>query len=316
MSETKQESPDVSNVPPVQEVQEDREDREEAPDKQEQQDDRQNTRVGTGAVILMRSSPKTSETSGISETLKDQGDQEDKPEAQESKEVHHGEVASVQSVVELDVSGILAYRKQLEQQAQQSQEAPEEEHKEPHVDSAEFVEPVESDTPVDSQEVDVSVSAHQEEAPKAQEAPKAEHADTGDDRILSKKKDLLVPVKPILSKIYKKLKAHVQHANIVISPKTIIPLLRTSMEIVETEALEGLTQREVVNEMILRMIESSGMSDDQKEVCREFVGYDILGDTIDLVVDATKGRVNVNQAKEFAHSTVSCCFAFWSKRKA
>lgn len=154
--------------------------------------------------------------------------------------------------------------------------------------------------------------------PKEQtRAPSLSHPvqDQDDNKILSHNKIVLEEIRPVVKTVFERVVDKLREAQIKISPKSIISVVKIAMEVVEQEALKGLQKREVVNEMVLRIIEISPMSEDQKELCRMLVDNDIIGTTVDLVVHATEGVLDVNHARDIAQSTASCCFAFVSRSR-
>lgn len=131
------------------------------------------------------------------------------------------------------------------------------------------------------------------------------------DRILSSGKLMLEGIKPIVKDVYTNLKQVLVEKEIEVSPSTMMNIVGEAMELVEQTALKGIQQKELVNELILRLVtDATQLSDEQREMCSELVNSGIINETIELIVSATKGKLNVNQLQEIGEQTASCCFAF------
>ena len=149
----------------------------------------------------------------------------------------------------------------------------------------------------------------------AQVSEKAVEGKDNQDRILSSGKLMLEGIKPIVNDTLKQLKQVLEEKGIEVSPSSVMILVREAMQIVEQTALKGIQQKELVNELLLRLFAEVSLSEEQKKMCEELVNSGIVGETIELVVDATKGELNINQLQDVAKETASCCFAFLKKHK-
>lgn len=134
------------------------------------------------------------------------------------------------------------------------------------------------------------------------------------ERILSRSKLMLEGIRPIVKDVLNQLVDRMREHQLRLSPQTIVPIVKIAMEIVEKTALKGIQKRELVNEMILHILEASPMSDEQRELCRTLVDTEIIGNTVDVIVQASKGSLNINTVQELAESTTSCCFAFFARK--
>jgi len=90
------------------------------------------------------------------------------------------------------------------------------------------------------------------------------------------------------------LKARI--ADVEITPQTLIFVLKYAMEIIELSELQGSEQKEMALRLIKSVVIESSMSEERKNLCVEMIVSGTLGQTIDLVIDATKGRIQINQA--------------------
>lgn len=97
-----------------------------------------------------------------------------------------------------------------------------------------------------------------------------------------------------------------------VNAKSLILIVKYAMEVVEMTELKGTEQREFALRLIKRVIIDAPLNDDDEEFCLDMVNSGAVGQTIDLVVDATNGQLNVNSAVRLAEN---CCFTFLSSRK-
>lgn len=145
------------------------------------------------------------------------------------------------------------------------------------------------------------------------------HKDTHhhDERILSSGKIMLEGIRPIVKDTLSQLKQQLNEKDISVSSTTIVPITRIAMQIVERTALKNLQKRELVNELLLRLVQySSNLSNSQRRMCRSIIESGLINEVIEFVIDATKGKVDINQVHDVAESTVNCCFAFWGNKKS
>ena len=92
--------------------------------------------------------------------------------------------------------------------------------------------------------------------------------------------------------------------NIEISAATIMKVLRFSMEIVETTQLKGEAQMELCKKLIRTVVVEAPISDAKEKLLLDMIDQDILEHTIELVVDATRGHLDINAG---AMVVKTCC---------
>ena len=112
--------------------------------------------------------------------------------------------------------------------------------------------------------------------------------------------------KNCLAKLKKKIKG------IEVTPETIITILRFAMEIVEVTTLKGEEQNKMVNKLVRQIVEESPVSENKRQLLLNMIDNGLLSETINLVVDATRGEIEVNAAAKVA---VGCCWQALYKRK-
>jgi hypothetical protein len=88
---------------------------------------------------------------------------------------------------------------------------------------------------------------------------------------------------------------------------TLVDHIRRAMDIAE-EAIESGDKAAYAQEIILRMIAESDMNEAEKAMCRTIVETGVLKDIFTLVVDATKGKLNINKVKK---DTQKCCYRWF-----
>ena len=104
---------------------------------------------------------------------------------------------------------------------------------------------------------------------------------------------------------------------IEISAETIMTLLRYAMEVVELSEIKGTQQKEMALKLLTLAIEDSCLDASHKETYLNMVKNGVVGTAVDLIVDATKGKLAVNktikqakgiwvQVKNVINGLVSC----------
>lgn len=102
-------------------------------------------------------------------------------------------------------------------------------------------------------------------------------------------------------------------AEIEITPQTLISIMKFAMEIIELSSLKGDEQKEMVLRLLKAVVTNSDLNENRKKTCVEMIDGGALAQTIDLIIDATKGRININQevivnaAKKYVPLLCGCC---------
>ena len=92
-----------------------------------------------------------------------------------------------------------------------------------------------------------------------------------------------------------------------ISTSTVATLLKYAMEAVEASELKGSEQKELAVKVVKEILVRAEISDDARAICLSIVDSGVLSDMVDLVVDATKGRLEINQAKKKVRKCLLGC---------
>lgn len=81
------------------------------------------------------------------------------------------------------------------------------------------------------------------------------------------------------------------------SKADIVPILRIIMEAIEDKKLSGPQQKELAKMILQNVINKSSMKDEDKKICLELIDNGIIENTIDLISDASKGKLKINKKK-------------------
>jgi len=92
---------------------------------------------------------------------------------------------------------------------------------------------------------------------------------------------------------------------IEINPEGLIIFLKYAMEIVETTQLKGQEQKDKVLYLLTTIITDSELSMEKKELYCAMVKNGYISKTIDVIVDATKGKLKINTKNIFCS-----CFSY------
>lgn len=114
----------------------------------------------------------------------------------------------------------------------------------------------------------------------------------------------------LLPDLVKEVTKKMKKEKLELSTDSIINVLRLTMESVEHSPLKGKIQKEVAIKIIVELANESGLTPENIEIIKNLVQGELISATIDLVVDAAKGKVNVNQVAEIATGCLSkifCC---------
>jgi len=111
----------------------------------------------------------------------------------------------------------------------------------------------------------------------------------------------------------------IKENNVSISPETIMRLLRIAMIIVEETKEPGNKKKEFVVSLLKEVVMSNNsMLTEHKLEALNLITGNIVSDSIDFIIDASRGKLNINKvekiAEEVAKTCFSRCFAWFSKK--
>jgi len=76
---------------------------------------------------------------------------------------------------------------------------------------------------------------------------------------------------------------------------SLFKVLKVVMESIETEKMQEMSKKRLAESVIKALVKESEMSDERKKICLDLVDSGTIGDTIDLVIAATKGELAINK---------------------
>jgi hypothetical protein len=103
----------------------------------------------------------------------------------------------------------------------------------------------------------------------------------------------------------KMLKVKLQ--DVEINVENFMTILRFSMEVVEITQLKGSAQKDLALKLVRAVVVEAPISDEKEKLMLDIIDQGVLGNTVDLVVEASKGNVNINDAVKVA---AGCCSIF------
>ena len=99
-----------------------------------------------------------------------------------------------------------------------------------------------------------------------------------------------------------------------VDKQLLMKLLVIGMENIEKTKVKGKDQKDIVKEALIQVIKLESIKVPQEEGLIKFLEND-LDDVIDLVVDASKGKIDINKAEKHAVSLVKCIFTCLKKNE-
>ena len=101
-----------------------------------------------------------------------------------------------------------------------------------------------------------------------------------------------------------------------INGRTLMIAMRYAMELVELTELKGEEQKQLVIRILQQLVKDAPLSEKKEKLCLKLISSGIIGQTIDLIVDASKGNFKINVATELATTAAQtlvdtkCCGLF------
>lgn len=89
-----------------------------------------------------------------------------------------------------------------------------------------------------------------------------------------------------------------------INISNVMAIVQITMESVELTKVKGEKQKDLAVKLIEKIIKDAPISDDKEKFLLDMLKEGVIGSTIDLVVAASKGELDINSVKEVA---VGCC---------
>ena len=103
----------------------------------------------------------------------------------------------------------------------------------------------------------------------------------------------------------KQLKQKLQ--NVEVTVENFMIILRFAMEVVELTQLKGSAQKELAIRLVRQVVVDAPITDEKEKLLLNMIDQGVLGNTVDLVVDASKGNLDINRIAQVA---TGCCATF------
>ena len=116
-----------------------------------------------------------------------------------------------------------------------------------------------------------------------------------------------VTVESLIGELVPAVSEEMATAGIALSPSTVMQVLRIAMEAVEGSPIKGEEQKELAVKIILELAEGAGLPEEHKFLIQSIAEGGLINDTIDLVIEATKGALDINKAKKVAKGCFARC---------
>ena len=95
-----------------------------------------------------------------------------------------------------------------------------------------------------------------------------------------------------------------------VTPATTMAILRVAMEMAEATRLKGDDQKELAKRLVRQVVVDAPIAEEKEKLLLDMIDQDIISNTIDLVVAASRGELDINSAQEVAKT---CCLPLVSK---
>ena len=99
-----------------------------------------------------------------------------------------------------------------------------------------------------------------------------------------------------------------------VDKQLLMKLLVIGMETVEKTKVKGKDQKDIVKEALIQVIKLESVKVPHEEGLITFLEND-LDHVIDLVVDASKGKLDINKAEKHAITLIQCLFSCLKKNE-
>ena len=96
--------------------------------------------------------------------------------------------------------------------------------------------------------------------------------------------------------------------NVDVSVENFMTIVRIAMEIVELSELKGEEQKNMAIRLVRQVVVDAPISDEKEKLLLNMIDQGVLGNTVDLVVDASKGNLDINKVVKVASG---CCANFF-----
>ena len=89
-----------------------------------------------------------------------------------------------------------------------------------------------------------------------------------------------------------------------LNPHNLIVLLKMTIELVEFLELSGREKKSLVIDLLKKYVNESEINETEKQICLDMINNGTISETIDLVIDASNGSLDINNVIDLGSS---CC---------
>lgn len=93
----------------------------------------------------------------------------------------------------------------------------------------------------------------------------------------------------------------------------LIKILIRGMEIMETTTVKGKEQKDLVIDILIQILETDGLNVSHKDLLIHFLKEDANA-FIDVIVDASRGKININQVESVVTNCIQYLFICLKKK--
>ena len=98
-----------------------------------------------------------------------------------------------------------------------------------------------------------------------------------------------------------------------LEPNSIMSYVKLCMEIVEKTDVKGKEQKTLVIQLITKLVKDAPISDEREKLCLDVLSSGIVGDTIDLIVMASRGQLDLNSVSQTAIKRAPALISLFTK---
>jgi len=89
---------------------------------------------------------------------------------------------------------------------------------------------------------------------------------------------------------------------------TILPIVKTTMEVVEMTKLKGEEQKHLAVKLTRKIVVDAPITDEKEKLILDMIDQGIIASTIDLIVAASRGEIDINAGQHIVR--VGCLSLF------
>lgn len=105
-------------------------------------------------------------------------------------------------------------------------------------------------------------------------------------------------------------KLNLKLKNVEVSVENFMVIVRFAMEVVEVTQLKGNEQKDLSIRLVRTVVVEAPITDAKEKLLLDMIDQGVLGNTVDLVVDASSGKLDINTIVKVASG---CCASFMKK---